>query len=468
MTIQKHFPILKDIGFYWSLFCIRFISRFPILLHFIRYLDQIITMRKKSILYQYPRKKISGSLHKAPRSIVFLNNAYYNFYYLAKALRKRGWDAISANLEPVDGPYSHFYHGDDLNLYHPDPKQYENALCEFHGIIKQRFKMLHFYGAGYTSIFQRYFNKNLNIIPWDFLELKKHGLKIGFTHSGCNDLSSQTSFYKWSGGMCDFCKWRTFKNECSNKLNLNWGKIAHALCDLICIESEPQLDYKKGDKVFPDPLTCATDSEVWYPDLPIPDEFRKPKEKDELFIYHGVGSYQLRDVSGKNIKGTHAVFETIERLQKEGHKIKLLFVKDVPSKYVRFIQAQADIVIDQLLYGRYGANGRESLMLGKPMICHINKSIENGDLSPCIAESPIISANTETLYDALRELILFREKRIELGKQSREYALQWWSADACAEKFEFVYDKLFEGFSPKEIAYELRKTYDSKNFNHWR
>lgn len=35
----------------------------------------------------------NGSSNK--RSVVFLHNSYYHFYYLAQALRRRGWDAVT-------------------------------------------------------------------------------------------------------------------------------------------------------------------------------------------------------------------------------------------------------------------------------------------------------------------------------------------------------------------------------------
>ena len=40
----------------------------------------------------------------ARRSVVFLHHAYYNFLYLAAALRKRGWDAICVNIDDPSSP----------------------------------------------------------------------------------------------------------------------------------------------------------------------------------------------------------------------------------------------------------------------------------------------------------------------------------------------------------------------------
>src|SRR5579864_5400561 len=55
------------------------------------------------------------------RGVVFLHNSYYNFFYLAKALRARGWNAVSASIEAPDGEHSGFYHRNDICLYDPDP-----------------------------------------------------------------------------------------------------------------------------------------------------------------------------------------------------------------------------------------------------------------------------------------------------------------------------------------------------------
>lgn len=451
---------IKGIRFLWSLACVRIGSKFPNTLNTLIWMDRLFTKRTPLITltekinpYYIPK----NSSHS--RSIVFLNHCYYNFYHLSNALKKRGWDSISVSLESKNSPNYQFYHGEDINLYDPDPKIYEQNLLSFHQTIKNRYKMLHFYGAGNISLFPKPKSKNLSSIPWDFLELKKHGVKIGFSHSGCNDLTSQTSFSQWSGGKCNQCIWKDQKNICSDQLNIAWGKTAHGICDLICIEGDPQLDYKQGDKVFLDPLTFALDSNFWKPDLIIPKELVHRKEIDEIVIYHSVGNYKLRTNGGKNFKGTHAVVEAINKLKSEGHKVSLLFVTDLPNTKVRYIQAQADIVVDQLNYGRYGANAREALMLGKPTVCFLNKKLVNGDVSPCISDSPIVSATEETIYDVLFDLVSSQEKRIEIGKLSRDYALKWWSADACAERFEEVYDKLFLGLSPKQITTELRRKY---------
>lgn len=402
---------------------------------------------------------IGKTPNKNSRSVVFVHNCYYNFYYLAAALRKRGWDAICVSVESPESPNYKFYHGEDLNLYDKNPEQFEKNLSAFYQLVRKRYKMVHFYGAGSLSLFPPYFGKKMDMLPWDFLELKSQGIKIGFSHSGCNDLTSQTTFNQWSKGGCQQCIWQSDNNVCSDQLNLRWGEIVHFLCDLVCIETDPQLDYKKGEMVFPDPLTFAIDSEIWSVDLTAPKELQLSKSEDEIIIYHAVGNYDQRTKDKKNFKGTYTVVSAIEKLKSEGHKVKLEFVKNIPSKETRYIQIQADIIVEQLNYGRYGATAREGMMLGIPTISYIDKSLVNSDISPCIVETPIISANEHTIYDVLLDLITSSEKRKAIGTLSRQHALKWWSADACAERFEQVYDGLMIGKSPRQMVHELRAQY---------
>lgn len=381
----------------------------------------------------------------APRSVVFYRQSYYHFYYLSKALRKRGWDAIVVNLEPIDGLNSIYYHGEDINLYHPDPLIFNKKINDFYQMALTRFKLMHFAGDGYLSFFPEQCNEDQ---PQDVIGWKKANNKIAYTVSGCNSGVSQTSVSLWSLSdnllnVCDRCIWQNNAEVCNDKKNLNWGKKVKRYCDLIFTEISPALDYmSSAPNVFRDPVTTCLDSTVWSPDLSIPEECVIPKEKDEVLIYHSVGNYDTRSSDLKNIKGTPFVYQAVERLKKEGYNVRMVFVTNKPNLEVRYYQLQADIVVDQLNYGRYGANARESMMLGKPVICYLNRfEYKETDQLVSLNECPIVSASEETLYDELKKLVVNSELRKKLGKQGREYALKWHDADACAERYEQIYDQ---------------------------
>lgn len=388
----------------------------------------------------------------APRSVVFLHNNYYTFYYLARALRKRGWDAVSVCTENSDDDGQKFYHGNDVSLYDPSPMKMQSNIEKFFTESVGRFKMVHFYGRGLMSFFPSGFDTEVSFLrmPVDFIKLKQAGIKIGYSVCGCLDGVAQSTFSKWSGGCCDRCIWQDHDRVCSDKMNLAWGHKYEMFCDLVSCEGFPALDYQSGPKTFREPLTTALDEKFWNPNIVVPDEFVLPRKDGELIVYHAVGNFDTRSNADRNIKGTRAVIEAIKRLQAEGMNVRLEFVQNMPSTKVRFLQVQADVIIDQLNHGRYGASAREGMMLGRPTICYINKKELPGQRHlKSIEECPLVSADEGNVYEVLRDLLLDEPRRKRISIESRAFALKWHSADACAERFEAVYDRLLSNLPPE-------------------
>lgn len=388
------------------------------------------------------------------RSVLFLHNAYYNFRYLAAALRERGWDAINVSVEDPNGPQARFYHGEDVTLFDPDPAAHQRKIEDFYATVAGRFRMVHFYGRGHMSFFPELFDQPpfYDRIPADFIRLKQRGVKIGYSVSGCLDGVSQTSVNRWSGA-CERCVWQDNPSICTDNLNLAWGHKVQTYCDLIATEGFPGLDYQNTPKCIREPLTTALDPDFWRPDLQIPEPLRLPRRPGEFIVYHGVGNFSLRAQGGRNLKGTGAVVAAIDRLRQEGIDVRLEFVTDLPNTEVRFIQAQADVIVDQLNYGRYGATAREGMMLGKPVICFIK---QDEPAAAAVLESirtcPLVSATETTVYDALKALLTSPERRAALGQEGRQFAMRWHSAAACAERFERAYDLLMSSRPLAELA----------------
>jgi glycosyltransferase involved in cell wall biosynthesis len=390
------------------------------------------------------------------RSVVFLHPSYYHFFYLARALRKRGWDAVSVNIWSPDGPFAPYFHGEDINLYDSDPEKFRTNREAFFTKAKERFDLLHFSGDGCMSFFTEYwYNHEIDpeeIAPPDIIEWQKLSKKIAYTSSGCNSAIAQSSIYKWSsagesGPVCDKCVWQHRPDVCSNKKNLGWGRILERYVDLVFAEMLPALDYMAmPGRVIHEPVTTCLDPEFWKPDLAIPGAHRIAREPDEILLYHGVGNNDTRNVGGRSIKGTPAVFAAIDKLKSEGFPVKLIFVTGMKNTDVRYVQAQCDIIIDQLNLGRYGATAREGMMLGKPVICYINpKETACAKELESLKEAPLVSATEATVYEVLKDLLQHPKKRSAIGAMSRKYALKWHSADACAERYERIYDRLMKG-----------------------
>lgn len=382
------------------------------------------------------------------KSVLFVGTCYYNAWYLSRALRDKGW---RATVLTYPGDMSEMFgHGWDVRLEfgarRPVPVIKRSAK------VLQLFlshKVIHFSGVHNLRMLYyfepRHWARETGVdIKW----LKRLGKKIVYSHTGCLDGVSQTSFSKWGEKpVCNECPWQHVPTICSDDLNLRWGRLRNSLCDYQVSMGGNRVDYNDDPRVHETQQFYCLDPDFWRPDLPIPEVFRLPPSNGNVRIYHAVGNYDMRTNAETrvNIKSTHIYVPLIERMKAAGLPVELVFVHDRPNREVRFYQAQSDIVCDMLTLGFYGANVREALMLGKPVVCYLRpewlESIrrEHPDF---VAELPVVSATPETVESVLTDLVRNPEKRKELGRRGREFALKWYSARNAAEVFDRIYTDL--------------------------
>ena len=307
------------------------------------------------------------------RSAVLLNNCYYYFEVLAAALRRRGWEVRTASFEPPDSPSRKLYWNKEEIIYDPDPAANRRKAAEFFRSVAERFGVIQLYGQFQMSCFRENWSfggaKN---VPWDFLEMRRRGIVIGYTPSGCLDGARQSSIRRASANACQHCVWEDQPGVCSDELNGGWAQQLEQMCDWIGLENDYAVDERTGPRYVRRPVVSGLDPSIWKPDLAIPEKFRIDRNPGDVLVYHAFANSQSRGKDGRSIKGSDAVIGAIERLQREGVPVKLFYARDIPTTDVKFYQVQADIVIDQLYYGRIGSNAREALMLGRPLLTRIH------------------------------------------------------------------------------------------------
>ena len=382
------------------------------------------------------------------RSVVFLHDGYYHSYYLARALRKRGWDAVSVRMiDPINHRDAIYSHGADVDLFSPDPVVFQRNLYAFFDEAERRFALLHFYNDRVMSFFPQFFRWDR---PPDIIEWLSLGKKLAYTPSGCSSLVPK-SFYAARRDpqgefKCDVCAWNNRPEVCSDERTLAWGRKVDTYCDVVVTGHSAGVDYMTQTTIIDDPLAVCLDPQVWHPGLEIPEAFKIRRETGELLVFHAVGNYALRTVNGRNIKGTHAIVPAVERLQSEGFPCRLLSPTNMKNIELRYVQAQADVIVVSVIpTPGYGATAREGMMLGVPVICPINRNLFDPENIPAhITEVPLVYATEETIYEVLKNLLLDEEKRRQLGEAGRRFALKWHSAGACAERYEAVYDRLMQ------------------------
>ena len=384
------------------------------------------------------------------RSVLFIGASYYNAYYLARELRKLGWRATVLTY-PGD-MNEQFGHGSDLAI---EFKRSPQELMRRTARVAKAFlghSILHFSGVNnLRALF--YCAPSRFPMPdgRDIRVLKRLGKKILYSQSGCLDGVSQSSFASWGERpVCTDCIWRTNPAVCNDEKNLAWGRLRNSLCDFQVSAGGNRVDYNDDPRIHEVPEFYCLDPDVWSPDQAIPKEFELKIPKETVKIYHAVGNFDMRtSVEGqRNIKSTHIYVPTIEKLKQNGNDVELVFVKDVPSRVVRYYQLQADIVVDMLTYGFYGANVREAMMLGKPVVCYLRPewlaSIRT-ELPEFVDQLPIVSATPENVYEVLEDLVRNPSRRREIGRRSREFAVRWHSSQRAAARFDQIYTDLLAG-----------------------
>ncbi|WFU18950.1 hypothetical protein [Bradyrhizobium sp. CB3481] len=383
------------------------------------------------------------------RSAVLLNNCYYYYEVLAAALRRRGWEVRTASFEPPDSPSRKLYWNREEIIYDPDPIANRRKAAEFFHSVVERFGAIQLYGQFQMSCFRENWSfGGSKSVPWDFLEMRRRGIVVGYTPNGCLDGARQSSIRRVSGDMCSRCVLEDQPSVCSDELNGDWAKQLDLMCDWVGLENDYAVDERAGPRYVRRPIVTGLDPSIWTPELTVPREYVIDRRPDEILVYHAFANRRTRQADGRDSKGSAVVVAAIERLQREGVPIKLFYATDVPITEVRFYQVQADIVVDQLYYGRLGSNAREALMLGRPLVTRL-ETAQEGRAEPLDTMStvPAIPADEATIYDVLRRLVRERDTLHEIGKRSREYALKWHSDDVCAARFERVVDRARAGLA---------------------
>lgn len=388
----------------------------------------------------------------AATRVLFVGQCYYYSWYLSRALRRLGWSADLLNWD-TNPKTQIYYHGEDFRFSDGDRAHQITDGLAFYLDAIYNYDIFHFsnaHGISFGSQLQEEisdrFGRNQEIHL-----LKDLGKKIVYTNNGCLDGVSQTSFASWGETpVCAICRWRNQPIVCSDERNLQWGSFRNSVADFQCLLGGNRIDFNDAPTVHEVPEAYCIPPDLWRPDLEVPDHMRcAALPAGGVRLYHGIGERSERtDEEGVNIKCSHIYRPLLDRLRRAGYLLDILEPTAVPNVDVRFLQVQADIFLDMLTYGWFGATAKEGMMLGKPVIAYIRpewlESLRQ-ELPDYAAELPVVNATPDTIELVLRDLIDHPEKRNAIGQRSRAFALKWHSDDAAGRRFDQIYRRLLEG-----------------------
>lgn len=366
------------------------------------------------------------------KSILFVNPAYHYSFTLRDELRRLGWRA--------DVYKNRFYpqlllYADDVLSDEPLTSTKKRVLF----FMKLVFRYKYFVVYGDAEVFPVDRNTQSWLIrvlmrwqrsPEMFL-LKFLGKKILFFPSGCHQELLKRDFAKHeSGRVCANCVMpESVCNDVDNQAVFDLVNAYHSFVIANTPMMSVSLPQKRQIKFL------SLDLESFRPDLAVGDRYRLAPSS-RLRILHSFVD-EGRQLGDRNIKGSPYVCAAVQRLQREGYPVEYLYLNDIPSRDMRFLQVQADIVVDQLVYGWWGSTAIECMGLGKPVVCYLSDGLKRKFLEafPEYEGLPIVEATTDSIYEVLKRLVVDPQNRALKGQESRRFAERHFDVKRNAPEF---------------------------------
>lgn len=149
----------------------------------------------------------------------------------------------------------------------------------------------------------------------------------------------------------------------------------------------------------------------------------KPKEnpffaQDKIRIVHAP--------TQRVTKGTSYILQALEELKLEFRdKIEIKIVEHLSHDQALEIYRTADLFIDQVLIGWYGAAAVEVMKMGIPVAVYINPDHLQFVEKEMAMNLPFLQVDIFNLKEKIRNFILQRDMAIELGQKGQAFVNQW-------------------------------------------
>ena len=266
----------------------------------------------------------------------------------------------------------------------------------------------------------------------DFLDLtllRRLGKKMVFSFWGC-DIRKPTALARNKEYMCHHCL--PSERQCESPFRRHLYRALRHYGDAVFLSGDLVKSYTPYHW-----LPNAIDLDLWHPERVterIPEEYRVRKNGKILLLH----AFANSDRRGDH-KGTGQIEAAIERMIRGGLPIQYLTLDRIPIDNVKYLQAQADIVIDQFRLGCYGSFALESMALARPVVGWIEPELfrDQGEIPP------IVSTDLKGVESTLSELVADRKRRQDLGELSRRYVENIHDYRSIGRKLKNTYESLF-------------------------
>ena len=258
-----------------------------------------------------------------------------------------------------------------------------------------------------------HFNWGMSILdhrPWNlnYLELpilKRLGKQIVVTFQGCDARIKTESRERFSTSACAECD-VAWCDERMDAIRRKRIRKVFTYADKVFALNPDLLHFLPGAEFLP---YASVDPNEW---RSAGTSARRTSQSEPFRVLHMP--------TNRSIKGTRYVEQACAHLRAKGLSVELALVEGVPHSQVKDLIAQADLVVDQLLIGWYGAFAVEAMALKKPVFCYLRED----DLKrfvPFHDRIPIIRTTKETLADDMAHLLSDLSTWNEIGMAGRRF-----------------------------------------------
>lgn len=138
----------------------------------------------------------------------------------------------------------------------------------------------------------------------------------------------------------------------------------------------------------------------------------------------------LHAPSNSGYKGTEYLLKAVDKLKNE-FDFEFNMINNITISRLYEEISKSDLIVDQLIQGWYGMLPLEAMMFSKPVISYIREDV----LKEIPVNCPIISANPDTIYDVLKNMLSNTDKWAEIGKEGRKFVEKYHNASDVAKSY---------------------------------
>ena len=319
-----------------------------------------------------------------------------NAFGLSRAERKLGHisDSMVFSNNYLNYPVDIDLHFERLNRW-----EREAARINFFSDAVEKYEVFNFnFGETLFSY------PKLNLYHIDLPLLRILGKKMAFIFQGC-DMRIKKASLERDSSPCEDCQ-GFFCDEVPDIVKKRkYEKFKKYSSAIFCLNPDICRQYE-GLKFMP---YASVDFRDWQP-------VEKP-ETGKLTIVHAP--------TNRDKKGSKYIIEAVEKLKSERNDVEFFLIENMAYEEAKKHFQNADIVIDQVLIGWYGAFAVEMMALKKPVVCYINEDDLVAIPPDMKKELPLYSADRSNLLEKLRLLCSDAKLRQSLGERGRKFVEKW-------------------------------------------